>query len=142
VSGGKYIGDAVRRQKVKLKIALRQGGKLVQTGERKRRLLTPCFYCGNRFRLGLLTFDHVKPRSEGGGSTQDNLVLACPDCNNSRNPDFKAKERRALRARQLGVSIEEIKRRDRAANPVIHVDGRDKEVRLIGATTEVIGRIS
>jgi 5-methylcytosine-specific restriction endonuclease McrA len=40
-----------------------------------------CGYCGNRFAVKDLTFDHVVPRSKGGLSTWDNLMMACRKCN-------------------------------------------------------------
>ena len=36
-----------------------------------------CQYCGNRFAAKDLTFDHVIPRSRGGGSNWTNIVAAC-----------------------------------------------------------------
>lgn len=49
-----------------------------------------CQYCGIRPKSDELTIDHVIPRSHGGGSTWENCVLACIDCNHSkadRTPD-------------------------------------------------------
>jgi len=49
-----------------------------------------CQYCGKKFRKWELTLDHVVPRSLGGRSTWENLVLACVPCNvrkGSRLPD-------------------------------------------------------
>lgn len=44
-----------------------------------------CFYCGKHVVDGEnLTVDHVVPKSKGGGNGQDNLLLACFDCNNMR----------------------------------------------------------
>ncbi len=43
-----------------------------------------CGYCGNGFRLKDLTFDHVIPRSKGGKSTWDNLLMACGPCNRAK----------------------------------------------------------
>lgn len=40
-----------------------------------------CQYCGDIFRTPELTFDHVIPRSRGGGTTWENIVAACQDCN-------------------------------------------------------------
>ncbi|RJP20394.1 MAG: HNH endonuclease [Candidatus Abyssobacteria bacterium SURF_5] len=40
-----------------------------------------CQYCGNKFKKWELTLDHVVPRSIGGRSTWENLVLACIPCN-------------------------------------------------------------
>lgn len=38
-----------------------------------------CRYCGRTD--GILTFDHVMPKSRGGEDTEENLVLACVRCN-------------------------------------------------------------
>lgn len=50
-----------------------------------------CHYCKEIMtpngleRIGTtMTREHVVPLCYGGGSTQDNMVLACNDCNNRR----------------------------------------------------------
>ncbi len=40
-----------------------------------------CQYCGSLFTTSELTLDHVKPRSQGGGDSWENLVCACVRCN-------------------------------------------------------------
>jgi 5-methylcytosine-specific restriction endonuclease McrA len=40
-----------------------------------------CQYCGRKFERSELTLDHVVPRSRGGTSTWNNIVLACIRCN-------------------------------------------------------------
>ena len=40
-----------------------------------------CQYCGERFRTQDLTLDHVLPRSRGGHSQWENVVVACYRCN-------------------------------------------------------------
>lgn len=40
-----------------------------------------CQYCGDNFKTHELTFDHVIPRSRGGGTTWENIVTACQPCN-------------------------------------------------------------
>ena len=40
-----------------------------------------CQYCGQRFRWGELTFDHLVPRSRGGRTEFRNIVSACKPCN-------------------------------------------------------------
>lgn len=40
-----------------------------------------CAYCGNKFPLHWLTFDHVLRKKDGGTSRTENLVLACRPCN-------------------------------------------------------------
>src|SRR6185295_17542469 len=40
-----------------------------------------CQYCGKKFPTSELSLDHVQPRSQGGGSTWENIVCACVECN-------------------------------------------------------------
>ena len=40
-----------------------------------------CQYCGKKFPTAELSLDHVVPRSQGGGTTWDNIVCACVGCN-------------------------------------------------------------
>lgn len=49
-----------------------------------------CQYCGRKFDRCDLTLDHVMPRSRGGKSTWENVVLCCLKCNirkGCRTPD-------------------------------------------------------
>jgi 5-methylcytosine-specific restriction endonuclease McrA len=40
-----------------------------------------CQFCGKKFPTSELSLDHVVPRSQGGGSTWENIVCACVSCN-------------------------------------------------------------
>ncbi len=40
-----------------------------------------CQYCGARPPARETTFDHVLPRSRGGGTCWENIVVACRSCN-------------------------------------------------------------
>lgn len=40
-----------------------------------------CIYCGRKPPCVILHVDHILPRVEGGGDTEDNLVTSCSDCN-------------------------------------------------------------
>ncbi len=40
-----------------------------------------CQYCGRKFPTSELSLDHVMPRSQNGGTTWENIVCACVDCN-------------------------------------------------------------
>jgi 5-methylcytosine-specific restriction endonuclease McrA len=40
-----------------------------------------CQYCGKKYPTSELSLDHVVPRSQGGGSTWENIVCACVACN-------------------------------------------------------------
>jgi 5-methylcytosine-specific restriction endonuclease McrA len=41
-----------------------------------------CLYCGERFPVNQLSRDHVKPISQGGDDSWQNVVTACKRCNN------------------------------------------------------------
>lgn len=43
-----------------------------------------CQYCGRHFPTSELSLDHVLPRSQGGGSSWQNLVCACVQCNSRK----------------------------------------------------------
>jgi 5-methylcytosine-specific restriction endonuclease McrA len=40
-----------------------------------------CCYCGKKFDTKELNLDHVLPKSKGGTTTWDNIVLSCIPCN-------------------------------------------------------------
>jgi 5-methylcytosine-specific restriction endonuclease McrA len=40
-----------------------------------------CQYCGRRFHMSDLTYDHVTPRARGGTTSWDNIVVCCRACN-------------------------------------------------------------
>jgi 5-methylcytosine-specific restriction endonuclease McrA len=40
-----------------------------------------CQYCGKKFATADLSLDHIVPRSQGGGSSWENVVCACIKCN-------------------------------------------------------------
>jgi 5-methylcytosine-specific restriction endonuclease McrA len=49
-----------------------------------------CQYCGKTFPTSELSIDHVKPRTQGGGESWENLVCSCVKCNarkGGRTPD-------------------------------------------------------
>ncbi len=43
-----------------------------------------CLYCGNHFRHGHLSCDHVRPLSQNGKDNWSNVVTACKRCNNHK----------------------------------------------------------
>lgn len=43
-----------------------------------------CQYCGQRPKAEEWTIDHVVPKSQGGGTTWENCVLACYACNSKK----------------------------------------------------------
>jgi len=43
-----------------------------------------CQYCGERFKMSQLNYDHVVPRAQGGRTVWDNIVSACYGCNSQK----------------------------------------------------------
>jgi hypothetical protein len=50
-----------------------------------------CQFCGRKFRSDDMNMDHVIPKSKGGQTTWENIVLSCVPCNN-RKKDHSLKE--------------------------------------------------
>jgi 5-methylcytosine-specific restriction endonuclease McrA len=49
-----------------------------------------CQYCGDSIKRAEATYDHVVPRSQGGKTNWENIVIACVPCNQTkggRTPD-------------------------------------------------------
>lgn len=44
-----------------------------------------CCYCGQKKKRDELNLDHVLPRSRGGQTTWDNIVLSCITCNTKKD---------------------------------------------------------
>ena len=58
-----------------------------------------CQYCGERKATAELTFDHVIPRSRGGKTAWENIVIACRACNANKGARTPAEAAMRLRAR-------------------------------------------
>lgn len=43
-----------------------------------------CAYCGKNLNIGCWQIDHIFPKSLGGSSEIDNLVITCSKCNASK----------------------------------------------------------
>lgn len=43
-----------------------------------------CQYCGVRLSRSQATWDHVKPRAQGGLTVWENIVLSCLECNQKK----------------------------------------------------------
>jgi 5-methylcytosine-specific restriction endonuclease McrA len=56
-----------------------------------------CQYCGATPGRGLLTLDHIIPRSRGGGTTWENVVAACRQCNMRKGDRTPEEAHMALR---------------------------------------------
>jgi len=43
-----------------------------------------CQYCGNRVAMTDFTYDHVRPKSQGGKTQWENIVVSCIQCNHRK----------------------------------------------------------
>ena len=43
-----------------------------------------CNYCGNRFSIDYLVWEHLTPPNRGGSNAVSNLQLTCPPCNGKK----------------------------------------------------------
>ena len=62
-----------------------------------------CQYCGDKVK-NEGTIDHIKPRSQGGGTTWENCVLACVQCNSQKADRTPEKAVRTKNQRWKGPS--------------------------------------
>jgi 5-methylcytosine-specific restriction endonuclease McrA len=60
-----------------------------------------CQYCGVRLKTDEYSLDHVIPRSKGGQSTWENLVVACLPCNKFKDDDTLEEAGMALRRKPV-----------------------------------------
>ena len=80
-----------------------------------------CQYCGRKFKMSQLNYDHVKPRSHGGKTVWENIVMACYECNEKKadqTPD------------QAGMNLLTVPHMPRVlpmAGPVIYADSAPVE---------------
>ena len=58
-----------------------------------------CQYCGDSGRGVVLTFDHVVPRSKGGKTCWENIVMACQSCNSEKADKTPSEAGMRLRTR-------------------------------------------
>ncbi|MEW6432205.1 MAG: HNH endonuclease [Myxococcota bacterium] len=56
-----------------------------------------CQYCGQKLARSEATYDHVVPRSQGGGTHWENIVIACVPCNQAKGGKTPAQARMTLR---------------------------------------------
>jgi len=55
-----------------------------------------CSYCGNKFTTKELNLDHIIPRSRGGKTNWENIVLSCIPCNSRKDCKTPAEAGMAL----------------------------------------------
>ncbi len=60
-----------------------------------------CQYCGDYLTRGESTIDHVIPRSHGGLTKWDNVVIACADCNRKKGGRNPQQARMKLRCKPI-----------------------------------------
>ncbi len=76
-----------------------------------------CQYCGEKQRSHELTFDHVLPRSRGGGTSWENIVTACHVCNLHKGRQLPHECNMFPLRRPSAPSIHELQENGRAFPP-------------------------
>ena len=101
--GRRKYDQRKRRESTKKRIGARLYKRIMaRDGER-------CVYCGGEENLQL---DHLLPRSKGGNDASDNLVVACKQCNSTRqNMNLTAWSRYLFVVRGVEFSPRKIRRR-------------------------------
>lgn len=57
-----------------------------------------CQYCGMKVSMDTFTYDHVIPRSQGGETKWENIVVSCFPCNQEKNSRTPRQANMALRS--------------------------------------------
>lgn len=60
-----------------------------------------CQYCGVNVSLAEFTFDHVIPRSQGGGTSWGNIVVCCQPCNHHKADRTPEQAKMRLRSKPV-----------------------------------------
>ncbi len=60
-----------------------------------------CQYCGDSLPLKKLTYDHVVPRSRGGATNWENIVMCCYPCNDRKGS--KTPEQAGMKLRKVPI---------------------------------------
>ena len=85
-----------------------------------------CQYCGVNERSENLTFDHVLPRCQGGGTSWENIVTACQRCNLDKGGRSPAEARMPLMTWPRCPSVHELNANGQGYPPnFLHESWRD-----------------
>lgn len=60
-----------------------------------------CQYCGRGVPSHAFTYDHIVPRSRGGGTSWENIVVSCLPCNQAKGDATPDEAGMALRSRPV-----------------------------------------
>jgi 5-methylcytosine-specific restriction endonuclease McrA len=60
-----------------------------------------CQYCHLKITKTESTYDHVIPKSQGGRTTWDNIVIACKDCNQKKGGRTPSQAKMGLKVRPV-----------------------------------------
>ena len=64
-----------------------------------------CCYCARKLTRSEATYDHVIPRSQGGKTTWDNVVIACIPCNQAKGGRTPEQAKMHLRTRPVRPKV-------------------------------------
>lgn len=99
------IYNSNQRAKRKYKLLAEKSASTSEVKEWFEQQEATCVYCNKDFDKFTLHIDHIIPLSRNGTHTLDNLALACPSCNCSKNnktpeefEEFKIKHKELIEA--------------------------------------------
>ncbi|MBT3792007.1 MAG: HNH endonuclease [Rhodospirillales bacterium] len=85
-----------------------------------------CQYCGHQTPSERLTFDHVVPKSKGGGTSWTNVVAACEPCNLRKADMMPSKAHMTPRTLPRQPTVRELQANGQAYPPnFLHESWRD-----------------
>ena len=64
-----------------------------------------CQYCGGRFPMSQLNYDHVVPRVRGGKTVWENIVTSCYDCNDKKGARTPEQAKMTLRRKPFRPKV-------------------------------------
>jgi len=76
-----------------------------------------CQYCGIQEASEYLTFDHVIPRCQGGGTSWENIITACQSCNLSKGGRSPSEARMMLKSWPRCPTVHELNQNGRGFPP-------------------------
>lgn len=71
-----------------------------------------CCYCGGKFSMGDLTYDHFIPRAQGGKHSWENVVGCCLACNQAKRDRTPSEAKMTPHWRPWTPTTEELARAD------------------------------
>lgn len=70
----------------------------------------PCCYCDDMITFAQSTIEHLVALGEGGTNDENNLDIACKDCNKNKGIEISQRVNKKFISKGLNIKIEELKK--------------------------------